>query len=86
MLLGLQQFFPLKLIKEKKKNLNSQYLFQCRCLTNLGSETNPYPRACTNNHNQLWKLNRDNTLWPKDDTYKCPFLIEPGNSDLSSGF
>ena len=57
---------------------------QCRCLTNLGSETNPYPCACTNNHNQLWKLNSDNTLRPKDDSNKCPFLIETGNSDLFS--
>ncbi|PFX28976.1 hypothetical protein AWC38_SpisGene6250 [Stylophora pistillata] len=57
-----------------------------RCLTNLGSETTPYARACTDNHNQLWKLNSDNALRPKDDSSKCLFLIEPGNSDLSTGF
>ena len=61
-------------------------MLQCRCLINIGSDTTQYARACTNNHNQLWKLNSDDTLRPKDDTSKCLFLIEPGNSDLSFRF
>jgi len=56
-----------------------------RCLTNLGSsKTTPYARECSSNNNQLWKLNQDNTLRPKDDTSKCLFLIEPGEGSFQS--
>ena len=38
----------------------------------------PYARKCSSNIIQLWKLNQDSTLRPKQDASKFLFLIKPG--------